>query len=435
MVDRSAFSNFMEGLQRNSSAILVTGLSFLAILVILILLIVRRKKQAQNNQQQGVQLFDEKRPIRRRKPQRHQQTDVKLFNELDNSFSEGNLQTDNSKNQNRKDLQSTVQLFDEKIPRRKIIPKQQDKLQLFDEQPHNEEAYSEHPVTIGLSVPENKPQKTSDVPTTLELFPEDEQDETYTIGNAQHIGKRDEQQDAFGVSDIFNRDEVAEKGILAVLADGMGGLQNGAESSKCVVSLMLEAFTHMDFHEDIPEGLKTIVQDVNTHINNHFNLESSQIMTGSTVVASIIRENLLYWISVGDSRIYLFRDNKLSQLNREHNYGARLDENVQLGIISAAEAENDPNRAALTSYIGIDELTEMDRNIEPVRLQPGDRVMMCSDGLFSTLSEEEMARALAGNPQEAAQDMVNRVVQIDRKYQDNVTVVVLGFNIDQVQGI
>jgi protein phosphatase len=438
MVIRSSdIKPLIESLKGNSTAILTIGLSLFAVLVLLILLIILdRRKKASARQVEGVQLFDEKKRIRRKKIQPRQQSTVKLFNEEDSSASEVTSQASKDKNpdsEKYKNSTDTIQLFDEKKKsrRKKPNPKKSAEVQLFDEQPHTVAAIPQQPVTVGVPEPKNtvKTQKLSAFPTTLELFPADELDETYSIGNAQHIGKREEQQDSFGVSDAFNDVEVAQKGILAVLADGMGGLENGAESSRNVVSLMLQAFAETDIRENIPAVLQTIVQNVNHHIYTEFNHENTQSMTGSTVVAAILRENLFYWISVGDSRIYLFRNNSLTQLNREHNYGARLDGDVQLGIISSEEAQNDPNRAALTSYIGICDLSEIDRNLEPMQLQPGDRVMMCSDGLFSTLSEAEMVQALAGKPQQAAQELVDRVVQKDRKFQDNVTVIVLGYRV------
>ncbi|NLO40788.1 MAG: SpoIIE family protein phosphatase [Ruminiclostridium sp.] len=453
MVEHSNVSNPVDGFVWNSPTLLTIGLIIVAILVIMVLLVIRDRRKRASTEVEGVQLFDEKKRKRKKRMQPEKQAEVKLFSEEDGTTAEGQTQPEAGQpeagtQRKRQNVQRTVRLYDEKAKPPKGTPKQHDEIQLFDDLPHNASEPEEQPVTVKLADPDSqspsvsteqpvtigitvsdkadKIQKTSAIPTTLELFATDEQFETCSIGNAQHIGKREDQQDSFGVSDVFNREEVSRKGILAVLADGMGGLENGAECSKSVVAQMLDAFTRMDIQADIAQGLRTIVENINVNIYSEFNQENTQSMTGSTLVAAVLKGNLLYWISVGDSRVYLFRDNGLTQLNKEHNYGTRLDENAQQGFISVDEAQNDPNRAALTSYIGIDELTEIDRNLEPIQLQPGDRVVMCSDGLFSTLSVDEITQALINSPQEAAQEMVDQVVQKDRMYQDNVTVIVLG---------
>ncbi|MBP7175470.1 MAG: serine/threonine-protein phosphatase [Thermoclostridium sp.] len=452
MVIRSDISN-PQGFAWNSPAILTIGLTLLAILVIIVLLVILDRKKHVSTEVEGVQLFDEKRRKRKKRMQPGKQTAVKLFNEEDDNTTEGETPVEPGNPPKRQSVQDTVKLYDEKVKPKKGIQKQQDEIHLFDDMPNDASAPVVQPATVKLTKPEEQTQRLStsaeqpitigipilekaddlhnisSIPTTLELFATDGQDEACSIGNAQHIGKREDQQDSFGVSDVFDREEVSQKGILAVLADGMGGLENGAECSKSLVAQMLDAFAQNDIQADIAQGLRAIIENVNSNICFEFNQKNTQSMTGSTVVAVVIKGSLLYWISVGDSRVYLFRDNSLTQLNKEHNYGTRLDENVQLGIISAEEAQNDPDRAALTSYIGISELTEIDRNLEPVQLQPSDRVVMCSDGLFSTLSEAEMVQAMAKSPQEAAQEMVDQAIQKDRKYQDNVTVIVLGYEI------
>jgi protein phosphatase len=448
MVEQSNINNPVDGFVWNSPTILTIGLILVAILVIMVLLVIIDRRKHASSEVEGVQLFDEKKRKRKKRMQPGKQAEVKLFSEEDGTAVEGQTQPEAGTVRNRQNVQRTVRLYDEKAKPSKGTPKQHDEIQLFDDLTHGASEPEEQPVTVRLADPDcqspsvsteqpgtigitvsdkaDEIQKTSAIPTTLELFATDGQYETCSIGNAQHIGKREDQQDSFGVSDVFNREEVSRKGILAVLADGMGGLENGAESSKSVVAQMLDAFTRTDIQADIAQGLRTIVENINVNICSEFNQGNTQSMTGSTLVAAVLKGSLLYWISVGDSRVYLFRDHGLTQLNKEHNYGTRLDENAQQGLISVDEAQNDPNRAALTSYIGINELTEIDRNLEPLQLQPGDRVVMCSDGLFSTLSEDEIAQTLTKSPQEAAQEMVDQVVQKDRMYQDNVTVIVLG---------
>lgn len=420
-------TNPLQGFAWSATTLIAGGLIIAAVLITVVLLILRkgRGKKAP----EAIQLYDEKKHRSGSKLPVHKPA-VRLFDEEADS-SAPIQDSSEEKAGNPESVERTVQLFDEKSRGRKKKAQavQATNIRLFDEENSPTTAASFQP-TVSLSEADKAEQTkkaSTGLPTTLQIF--EEPDETYTIGNAQHIGKREEQQDSFGISDIFNREEVSSKGIFAVLADGMGGLNNGGESSRRVVSLMLDAFSQDNLDQNISDDLEAIVHRVNSSIYSEFNHDNEEGMTGSTVIAVLIRENLLYWISVGDSRIYLFRNNSLTQLNREHNYGAKLDENARMGFISTEEAMQDPNRAALTSYIGVAELNEIDRNTEPLQLQSGDRILMCSDGLFSALSDDEIAQVLCKKPQEAAQELVDQVIKMNRQYQDNVTVIVLGYTL------
>lgn len=123
---------------------------------------------------------------------------------------------------------------------------------------------------------------------------------------------------------------------------------------------------------------------------------------GSTVVAVLLRGGALHFISVGDSRIYLLRRGELLQLNHEHTYGALLRERAALGEIDPEEPYINPRRDALTAYIGMGRLKRIDRNEQPIPLQPGDKVLLCSDGVFNALGGDALRDALAGDAVQAA---------------------------------
>lgn len=385
MVSLFVIANLISRFELNISTILSGCLIAIAIVLIVVLQIARSKtKKTIPQMTTDIHRLGEVRQDKKQAAIAQQSVTVKLFEEK-----ELGAENDNT-----------------------TMQKQPATVQLYDEGKRNK-----------------KKNFSPELPTTLQIYEDEKPEGIYSVGNAQHIGKRDEQQDSFGISDIYNAQEVQEKGILAVLADGMGGLKNGAQSSRKVISMMLDAFVNNKLCENFADGLQSIVQNVNDAIYMEFNHENEENMTGSTVVAAFIKEDQFFWISVGDSRVYLFRNSQLTQLNREHNYGTRLDEEARNGYISAADAENDPNRAALTSYIGIDELNEIDRNLEPLQLQVGDRIVLCSDGVFSTITEDEMSAVLARQPQKAAQEMVERIVLKERRYQDNITVIVLGYRV------
>lgn len=244
-------------------------------------------------------------------------------------------------------------------------------------------------------------------------------------GNAQNIGHREEQQDAFLFSDLANQELVARIGVLAVLADGMGGLMMGRESSDLAVRTFLVEYCTKTLEETINDELLRAAQVANAAVFDMASRANLAWNTGTTLVAAVVDLDELFWISVGDSRIYLFRDGTLKQLNRDHNYGNELQSKVEQGTISQEEADKHPERHALTSYIGMDYLREVDFNKQAVPLKAGDRVLLCSDGLHGVLSEGEMLEALSLPAQEAAELLLNMTLVKNHTYQDNVTIAIL----------
>jgi serine/threonine protein phosphatase PrpC/uncharacterized protein YneF (UPF0154 family) len=245
-------------------------------------------------------------------------------------------------------------------------------------------------------------------------------------GNAQHIGSRKEQQDDFGFSDIDDPVFVSHGGVLALLTDGMGGLSKGREASLIAKNSMLSRYEKKSIAESMPEALNRSLIAANSAVLEMARLNGMEGEVGTTLVAAAIKEKELYWVSVGDSRIYLWRDGKMTQLTMDHDFGLHLSKEVMKGNISPEEAENHPERDALVSYLGLQELTEIDRNKEPFILEVGDRIVLCSDGLYNAISENEISQLISGHPQNAAEALVEAVIAQGKNNQDNVTVAILG---------
>lgn len=247
-----------------------------------------------------------------------------------------------------------------------------------------------------------------------------------SFGNAQNIGRREDQQDSFGISDCSDEKLVKEKGVFAIVADGMGGLDNGKESSSLVVDSMMKYFTEKPFISAVPIELRNMLVSANSQLLQHL-AQKGSVRSGSTAVSVIIKDNELYWISIGDSRIYLFRNKKIYTLNRDHVYGAELLQKAIDGEISFDEVLTHPDRKALTSYMGISEITEIDQNIKPFRLLPGDKIVLCSDGVYGSLEENELIEALKSDAQNAAFELEQKVLAKNIRGQDNMTAVIIGY--------
>lgn len=249
-------------------------------------------------------------------------------------------------------------------------------------------------------------------------------------GNAQHIGARNEQQDSFGFSAFDDVEFVSHAGFLSVVADGMGGLALGKDSSATAVRTFLATYEAKEPAEKISAVMDRGLHAANRAVNRQAAAAGVEGEAGTTLVAVVIHDGKLYRVAAGDSRIYLYRQGNLRQLTTDYNYGRILDRMVKKGEISATEADSHPSRAALTSYLGKQELDDYDQPADPpLELIPGDKILLASDGLFGFLPEEEIVRLLAADPQPAAEALVQATIERQSPYQDNITVAVLGYEL------
>lgn len=242
------------------------------------------------------------------------------------------------------------------------------------------------------------------------------------VGKVHGVGDRENQQDAFGISNTAEC-AVEEKGVLLVLADGMGGLCDGEKASMVAVVSCLNYFEQYDIQKEVREELFEMLYQANHQIRAELGANAGA--GGSTVIAVRIKERVVSWVSVGDSRLYLFREGDLQQLNREHNYAAQLTEMVANGEISEQEAMAHPQRRALTSYMGMDEILEIDCNEEELVLEKGDRLLIMSDGIFGTLSSEEIIAAMEYPARKAAMHLGMQIERKKKRNQDNYTAIVI----------
>lgn len=241
------------------------------------------------------------------------------------------------------------------------------------------------------------------------------------VGNGQHIGDRQEQQDAFGFSDPGNGAFLAHGGLLGIVADGMGGLSHGSDASHSAVKTFLHEYELKTPDESIPDALSRALNAANravVDLAGHFGTRNG---TGTTLAAAVVHGDTLHWISAGDSRVYLCRRKNLIRVTSDHVYAQQLNEEAAKGKISRAEAESNEERAGLTSFLG--DLKDVDRNRQPYPMSPGDRVILCSDGLYRAVTDGEMAAAFQHDPQTACDTLVQQALAKQRQHQDNLTII------------
>jgi PPM family protein phosphatase len=247
------------------------------------------------------------------------------------------------------------------------------------------------------------------------------------VDSAQSIGSRGNQEDAFALERQKDQGESGHSEVLlAVVADGMGGLDRGEEASALAVEVLLDECKKGNLKKVTGEVILRALKIANAAVFDlALDQQGNDIDLGTTLVAVVINGNALEWIAVGDSRIYLFRNNNLEQLNRDHIYAYHLADDVHKGIISENEAASHPEKNYLTSYLGLMTLDEIDRSVEPLKLKSGDRLLLCSDGLYDTLSAEVIVEVLENDSKDVAKELVARALAQNNSHQDNITVIAI----------
>ena len=206
---------------------------------------------------------------------------------------------------------------------------------------------------------------------------------------------------------------------LWVVADGMGGHQNGALASRLIVEYLAEP-SEGDLQQRLAE-LRKRLHDLNRRLGQELTVTAAQPdpVIGSTVVALLIEGDRAACIWAGDSRCYLWRGSRLYQLSRDHSLLQQLIDEQQL---SPAEAARHPAAHALTRAIGASE--ELKLEILELDVLPGDAFLLCSDGLYQGLSADALGAALnLPSPLLA----LNRLFQqaLDGPARDNLSAVVI----------
>jgi serine/threonine protein phosphatase PrpC len=209
------------------------------------------------------------------------------------------------------------------------------------------------------------------------------------------------------------------KGYLYVVADGLGGHAAGEVASSSAVARLGEEYYSPSNHTRIEPALRQAVQAANLRIHEltHRHPEYRSMETTLSAVAIVGAQ--AYVAHIGDTRIYHWRDGRLTQLTSDHSEAAEL---VRMRILKPERVRDHPGRSTLTRTLGSRLIPRPDYLRHP--LAAGDQLVMCSDGLWSELEDPEIAEVVAANPpQAAAHELIGRALA--RDCQDNVSVQVI----------
>lgn len=216
----------------------------------------------------------------------------------------------------------------------------------------------------------------------------------------------------------------ADGNIVAVLADGMGGHVGGALASRMVCETFIKAYAEQDGPRR--ERLRGSLEAANSAIAGAVSANPLLSGMGSTLVGVVFGAEGVEWVSVGDSPLLLYRGGEIEPLNEDHSLGPELDRLAKSGLMSMEEARRDPRRHMLRSAVTGEEIDLVDLSRRPLQVEPGDYIILASDGL-QALEMSEIERIVAAYGDDGAPAVASALIRaveaIKDPHQDNATVV------------
>jgi protein phosphatase len=240
------------------------------------------------------------------------------------------------------------------------------------------------------------------------------------VANLTDVGcERETNEDYYGYWEPESDEEFLRKGRLAIIADGMGGHQGGQEASRLAVEIVRDVYRNS--YGDPQSALLAGLQAAHAGIQQTANANANLCGMGTTCTAISLANDRLYYAHVGDSRLYLVRKGSLTRLTRDHAYIAAM---VEQGVIDQEAAATHPQRHVLTSALGTGDHVQADWPEAALDLAPGDILILCTDGLWNLVGEEELLQSTSTlRPAEACKQLV--ALARNRGAPDNITLQVL----------
>ena len=242
---------------------------------------------------------------------------------------------------------------------------------------------------------------------------------------------RQNNEDSFGYWEPEDDREFLRKGRLAVVADGMGGYEGGQEASRLAVATLIDVYRDFpgdDPREALVEALQSAHEEIRKYSFDHPELRGMGttctavgIINGPIGATNDTTYASLFFVHVGDTRLYMIHDGKIRRVTRDHSYVGRL---IEAGMISEQQAEVHPQRNILTSAVGTNPELVMDAPEQPEPLRAGDVLLICSDGLWGQVHDSEILGAVNNKTAEqAARELI--ALARERGGPDNITVQIL----------
>jgi len=217
---------------------------------------------------------------------------------------------------------------------------------------------------------------------------------------------------------------LASGSMVAVLADGMGGHAGGALASRLACESFVAAYKTSA--GEVRDRLMESLAAANKSIAEQVAMNPVLSGMGSTLVGVAFGPDGVQWVSVGDSPLLLYRRGEVAHLNEDHSLAPELDRLAKMGRITVEEARRDPRRHMLRSAVTGEDIDLIDISAKPLKIEPGDYVILSSDGLqtLETGEIERIVSAYAADGADAvARALIREVESVRAPHQDNATVI------------
>lgn len=230
--------------------------------------------------------------------------------------------------------------------------------------------------------------------------------------------------------DDYRAGELPGGAVWALVCDGMGGAKGGREASQgacnVIENFFQEQYAQCGAGQEEP-FLKKALLYANRFVFQKAAHEEALAGMGTTAVCALVRSGNVYLCHAGDSRAYLIRDGKLTQLTHDHSY---VQELVDCGTITEEEAEHHPQKNIITKALGVD--YRLEPEFTAAKLKREDRLLLCTDGLTNMVSVEEMEELLA---QGTFYDLPDRLIEAANAHggSDNITALLLAVEPTEVE--
>ena len=241
------------------------------------------------------------------------------------------------------------------------------------------------------------------------------------VASLSDVGcQRQNNEDSYLYWEPADDQDFQRKGRLAVIADGMGGHEGGQEASRLAVETVCEVYDRT-FVDNPQAALLESFAAAHTRILDYAERHPFFQGMGTTCTALVLLGHQLYFAHVGDSRLYLIRQNKIQRLTRDHSYVGRL---VESGLVRPEDAESHPQRHILTGALGAGREVAVDGPDRSTALRDGDTLLLCTDGLWGVVAESDLELAAS---KYAPAECCAALVKLAREHggPDNITLQVL----------
>lgn len=230
---------------------------------------------------------------------------------------------------------------------------------------------------------------------------------------------RDVNEDSYRI--ITGQDGVPDTFIIA---DGMGGHSSGDVASNMAVEFAKDYILNnpevFSSEESVLDGIRVLIEEANRAIYEKASLSKETLGMGTTFILTIVLNDNLYIGHVGDSRLYLIRDNTIKKLTTDHSY---IEELIMNGSITREEAENHPKKNIITRALGCNESILVDTLVSPINKD--DIFVLCTDGLTNMLSEYKIMEIILQNDDlfHSCRELVR--LANEKGGDDNITVIIM----------